>query len=380
MFRAENSVGMLKSIAMIAGLAILLWSLGLPSLRFADAASITDVSDTLSDSAPSAVSDHTISFAGPGAGPGVADSTTIVIDFNGFDSTGVTFADIDVSGSTQGALSLEASCTTEDASAAFAGEILTITLCGNGASFTNSETITILIGDNATGGAGNTQLTNPSAEGSYEIDFTSVGAADSGSTKVVILTAVTVTAAVDTIFTFTVAGTAAGSELSAGGETTTGSAASTSVSFGTLTDSAATSSAHLLSVATNASQGYVVTVQVDGALQSSTGADIDDLSNGDTPGAWPTLSPVLGTESTYGFWGVSSDDTGITSRGTQFVAGQFIGATTTPRAVMGHTGPANASGVGVGTTTVGYKVEISSLQEAGDDYTTTLTYVATPTF
>ena len=46
---------------------------------------------------------------------------------------------------------------------------------------------------------------------------------------------------------------------------------------------------------------------------------------------------------------------------------------------MGHTGPANAAGVGIGTTTVGYKIELSSLQEAGD-YTTTLTYVATPTF
>jgi hypothetical protein len=338
------------------------------------------VSDTLSDSAPSADADHTISFAGPGTGPGVADSTTIVIDFNGFDSTGVTFADIDVTGSTQGVLTLEASCTTEDASAAFAGEILTITLCGNGASFTNSETITILIGDNATGGAGNTQLANPAGEGSYLIDFTSVGAADSGATRVVILTAVTVSASVDTIFTFTVAGTAAGTELSAGGETSTGVAASTSVPFGTLTELAATSTAQLLTVSTNASNGYVVTVQVDGALLSSTGADIDNIEDADTPTNWAPPSPTLGVESTYGWWGISSDDISIASRGTQFVAGQFIGATTTPRAVMGNAGPANGVGVGVGTTTIGFKTEISALQEAGDDYSTTLTYVATPTF
>jgi hypothetical protein len=31
-------------------------------------------------------------------------------------------------------------------------------------------------------------------------------------------------------------------------------------------------------------------------------------------------------------------------------------------------------------TEVGYKIEITPLQEAADDYTTTLTYIATPTF
>lgn len=34
----------------------------------------------------------------------------------------------------------------------------------------------------------------------------------------------------------------------------------------------------------------------------------------------------------------------------------------------------------VGQTVVGFKIEVSSLQEAGDDYNTTLTYIATPSF
>ena len=106
MFRTENSVGMLKAIAMIAGLAILLWSLGLPSLRFADAANITSVSDRLTDSAPSAVSDHDVSFTIPSTGPGVANGQTIVINFTSFDSTGVDATDIDLSGSTFGAMLL----------------------------------------------------------------------------------------------------------------------------------------------------------------------------------------------------------------------------------------------------------------------------------
>lgn len=383
MFRTEQSVGMLKSIAMIAGLAILLWSLGLPSLRFADAANITSVSDTLSDSAPSALSDHTVSFTIPSTGPGVIDSDTIVINFTGFDSTGVTFSDIDLTGSTFGAMTLAADCTGADnASAVFAGSVLTITMCPtDGGTFVNSETVTLLIGDNATGGAANTQLANPSAEGSYKIDLTAVGAEDSGATQVVILTAVTVTAAVDTIFTFTVAGTAAGTLINS--QASDGATGSTTIPFGTLSALNATTSAQRLTVETNATNGYVVTVQVDGALQSSTGADIDDLSTGDTPTTWASpTSPTLGDESTYGWWGVTSDDTSITSRGgNQFADNLFIGATTSPREVMQHTGPALAtSGVGVGTTTVGYRVEISSLQEAGDDYSTTLTYVATPTF
>jgi len=48
--------------------------------------------------------------------------------------------------------------------------------------------------------------------------------------------------------------------------------------------------------------------------------------------------------------------------------------------VMSHDGPAAGAGVGIGTTTVGYKIEISALQEQGESYATTLTYIATPTF
>ena len=43
MYKTEKTVTLLKTIAIIAGLAILLWSLGLPALRFADAANITTV-------------------------------------------------------------------------------------------------------------------------------------------------------------------------------------------------------------------------------------------------------------------------------------------------------------------------------------------------
>jgi hypothetical protein len=66
--------------------------------------------------------------------------------------------------------------------------------------------------------------------------------------------------------------------------------------------------------------------------------------------------------------------------GDEFGANEFIGVSTTPRAIFAHDGPADGITTDVGSTTVAYKVEITALQEAADDYTATLTYIATPTF
>ena len=93
MHKTEKTVIVLKAIATVASLSIILWSLGLPSLRFADAANITDVSDILSDSAPSAVSNHTISFVTPS---GVANGDTVTINMpSGFDISIDLFTDVD---------------------------------------------------------------------------------------------------------------------------------------------------------------------------------------------------------------------------------------------------------------------------------------------
>ena len=47
---------------------------------------------------------------------------------------------------------------------------------------------------------------------------------------------------------------------------------------------------------------------------------------------------------------------------------------------MAHSGPSDGTTLGVGRATIGYQAQITALQEAGDDYSTTLTYIATPTF
>lgn len=381
MLKTEKTVILLKTIATVAGFAIILWSLGLPSLRFADAANITDVSDTLSDSAPSALSNHTISFVTP---TGVANGGTTTIAFPAGFTTISSIVATDIDFATTSDMTVGDDCTGSERVRAFdSGQNLVFVFCpGDGGSLAAGATTTIEIGTNATfGTTGTNRITNPAAEGSFEIGFT-VGASDAGWTRVVILSDVLVTAAVDTIFTFAVAGLPAGTAVN--GTTTTGSTGSTTIPFGTLTSGVATTTAQRLTVNTNASNGYVVTVQLDQALQSSTGADIDGFAQGsytNTPIAWAAPTNLVGSENTYGHWGITSDDDTTTrDAGDEFNANEWASASTSPRVVMSHTGPANGTGTGTGTTTVGYKVQIGGLQEAGDDYTATLTYVATPTF
>lgn len=383
MSRTNTTFGLLQAMAFVVGMAIILWSLGLPTFRFAEAANVRLVSDTLSDSAPSMPSNHTISFVTP---TGVANGESISINFSEgpFVLGAVAFDDVDVRDDGTD-LSVTAGCTGGEIGFATSTNVITLTFCvGQGASLPANGTTTIEIGTNATFGAtGNAQITNP-AVGSYEINITA-GASDSGATRVAIISPVVVTAAVDTSFTFTVAGIATGTVNQ---EPVTGTTTATSVPFGVLTAGSATTSAQQLSVSTNASYGFAVTVQVDQQLQSSSGADIDGFSNGAytvTPIAWTPPSANISDEKTWGHWGITTEDSSITSGLTDpfdsaGTGQRFVSASTTPVEVFRHNGPSDGTTAHIGRTKVGYKVEISPLQEAGDDYTATLTYVATPVF
>jgi hypothetical protein len=380
MKRASNAFSVLQATAAIVSLAIILWSLGLPSFRFAEAANVTTLSDTLSDSGPSVVSNHTIVFTTP---TGVAAGEDIVITFpdnaSDFDLSSIGAEDIDLASTSDYAVA-DGGAVTE--TWGVATTTFSITLTSGTAVLAPNATVTIEIGTNATfGGGSQTQIVNPTAIGggnSYEILIDAGSTPDSGSMRVVILPSVEVTATVDTIFTFTVAGVAGGED--ANGETTTGPSTATAIPFGKLQALTASTAAQLLTVNTNATNGFVVTVTTDGQLNSATGADIDGFVNGTyttVPTTWAAPTPVLGTESSYGHWGLTSDDADIT---TPMAASEFVSASTSPIEVFSNDGPTNGIGVGVGTTTVGYNVEISALQEAADDYTATLTYVATPVF
>lgn len=372
MHRTSNAFSVLQATAAIVTMAIILWSVGLPSFRIAEAANVTSFSDTLSTSEPGVVADHTIVFTTP---TGVTNTQTVTVSFadGPFVINSVTFNDISVSTSS-GSFTLAANCGgSEMAAASFSGTTLTIEMCsGDGGLIAPNGTTTIEIGTNA---GGTDQLTNP-AVGVYDIALTA-GPSDSGETSVAIVAVVTVTASVDTFFTFSVNGLAAGQTVN--GTTTGGATTGTQIPLGVLdpsTDVASTAAQELV-IETNARNGFTVTVQADGQLSSSNSADIDGFSNGSyatTPIPWAAPTASMGTESSYGHWGITSNDSDY------FASGQYVSASTTPVEIWTNTGPTNGTLAGVGLARVGYTVQVSELQEAANDYQAILTYVATPVF
>ena len=209
-------------------------------------------------------------------------------------------------------------------------------------------------------------------------------ASDTGSTRVAIVAVVTVNASVDTLFTFTVNSVAGGTLVNTA-DTTGGATTATTIPFGQLDAGTASTAAQSLVVSTNATNGFVVTVQADQQLSSPIGADIDGFIDGaytTTPTTWAAPSATAGQENEYGHWGLSSSDTTLTGGLSNLYSGGdlFVSASSTPVEVFRHNGPANGTGAGVGTANVIYKVQMSALQEAANDYTATLTYVATPVF
>lgn len=383
MHRTSNTFSVLQAIAATVAFALILWAMGVPSLRFAEAASVTDFSNTLSTSEPSVGSNHTIEFVSPN-GVGTTETITITFQTGAFDLSTIGPEDIDLleNGTPEGIGGSWSVSTTSD----------TISIQSNGlASIAGGATTTILVGLHATNGVDSpntpdSQIINPAA-GSYTIDVSVGSPADTGTTRVAIVDTVTVTASVDTQFSFTVGGVAGGEDVNTA-DSTGGSTTATTIPFGQLEIGTASTAAQDLTVVTNAANGFVVTVTADQQLTATNGADIDGFRNGGfdtTPTQWVVPSEIIGDEDTYGHWGLTSDDPTIgESLADLFNTGgggdRFVSASTTPVEVFRHTGPTDGTVTGEGTTRVGYKVEITALQEAATDYTATLTYVATPVF
>lgn len=378
-----------RVLAILVTTALLLMSLGFTKSAQAD--NVREFSDLITDSAPSVVANHTLDFIIPN---GVTTTESITITFptspDSFDLGTIGEDEIDLLldgvnetlGGGAGQWTIATTATT-----------IVITSNDGGATLPVNATTTIRIGTNAVSGAtGVGQIVNPATSNtSYEISVTAgtPGDLDIGATRVAIVDTVTVTATVDTQFDFSIFGVATGS--AANGTTTTGTSYPTLINFGDLNAWEPEVMAQRLSVETNARNGYVVTVEADGQLTSETGADIDSFEDGtddDTPKAWQPPANTILQENTYGHWGMTSTDGNLQGNGTNFLADQYITVSSSPRAIMAHNGPADGTtasgtatlGDGIGSTTVAYQVEISPLQEAADDYSAILTYIATPTF
>lgn len=378
-----------KYLAVLVALSMLATTIGfLTSVRNAQAANLTSLSDTLQDSDLGVRSNHTIQFNTP---TGVSSSQTMVVVFptaaSQFSSSsigGLLEDDVDfvvngVSASTTGACSGTFSVGFSTTTGAATSSV-TFTLC-SGYNIGAAATTTVRIGSNAVDfgtGDANRRVINPSSAGSYEINIRGTQA-DTGDLRVAIIDDVVVTANVDTSLTFTIAGLNNGTDVN--GTSTTATSTATTLAFGTLPVGSPVTMGQELTVATNARNGFVVTVVQDQNLLSSTGADIDlfvDANATATPSTWVAPSNSITNENTWGHIGLTSEDSDLNSDefGTALFAGNFDAA----RQVFSHTGPANGTTVDKGLTQVAYRIQITALQEAGDDYTNVLTYVATPTF
>jgi hypothetical protein len=358
-------------------LAMFLWATGLPAwLPFVQAAALVDISDTLSDSDLSATSDHAWAF-----------TTVAALDQN---DTMVFTLDPDSSGFTIGLLAVT-DVTAESG-------LNVVAACGGGtdeltmATTTTTITLTVCAGDTITAGAkaltfDNARITNPGSAGSrvMRVRTTNDGATtrDTADTRVAIIDDVTVTASVNTIFIFTVAGIAANSTINGDTATTSTTTSATAIGFETLYPNIAEVGAQTLTVETNAAGGFTVTVVQDQVLTSATGATIDNFINGANTASssnWQAPAGTLGSFNTYGHFGVTSEDDTLSGSGQIFGTALYAGNINTPREIFYHDGPADGSTADIGLTRVGYKIEIDSLQEAASDYTMQLTYVATPIF
>lgn len=375
MIRTSHTFSILQAIAVIVALTTILWFVGAPTLRFAQASTVTSFSDTLSDSAPSAVSNHTIEFVTPsGLDTGKVITITFPAGFTGIDT--LSFADIDIM-IDEVAVTLGADALGDTWGVHPSGQSIDIT--NDSVTIPAGATVVIKIGTNATDGIA--QITNPATATSYEVVI-NLGKNDIGSTRVTIADVVSKATSADTLFTFSVAGVVAATPVNTS-DVTNEATTATAVPFGELLADTAKTAAQTLVVNTNATNGFVVTVQAVQQLQSTNGAYINGFRNGGfdaTPIAWEGPERTPGNENEYGHWGLSSADTTLTAGLSDLYTGgnNFVAASTTPIEVFRHNGPTDGSGAGQGTTEVIYKVEVSALQEAAIDYTAILTYIATP--
>ncbi len=375
-----------RYIAIITALALLAWTLGLPAwIHNASAANVATFSDTLSDSDLGVSAQHDILFVTSNAMNG-DEAFRIYFDESGSNFDFSTLTDADLIASSTGFTAVN-TCT------AATNEIdLSV-----GSNYIQGNVCT---GDTIPAGqigiqVGSTNfLGNPSTAGSYVIslqgyDAGSGAIADSGDTRVAIIDDVTVTASVDTIFTFSINAVNAGVTVNDDATVTSGTSTATSVPFGTISPGTPKLMAQELRVDTNAYNGFAVTVQADQTLTAGNGATIDEFIDGSAVASttlWTSPAGTMGSPDTYGHWGVTSDDNEVSGAsstqwgiGESAYRGDFVG---NPVEIFYHNTPVESStaGIGVGSTTVAYKVEITALQEAAKDYTATLTYIATPVF
>ena len=391
-------------IALVLTVALLAWTFALPAILKAQHDTIQpgplELQIILSDSAPGMTATHTISFKiATGTIPtfGSGDTLTIAYQEAGEAASSTTNnANFDVGEAALVSVEVGEADQTGDWSIENEDGEITFIL-GEEGSLAEQDVVNIVVSN----------IVNPNYDGGFEehdplwattheVWFTlddSEGAYPTTKTRVAIIPAVTMTAAIDTVFEFSVAGLAESTPIN--GVQTTHASTPTALDFGTLSPGEDKLLGHELQVATNASNGFIVTIQETQELTSSLGERIHRFANTapgdvgqDVPVPWTAPTAQLDDYKTYGHYGITTDDAGLDevtdendANFTDGEEGGYIGNFhQEPRVIFGHHGPTDAGTQNTGLAKVGVRIEVSSLQPAGDDYTNTLVYVATPTF
>lgn len=264
-----------------------------------------------------------------------------------------------------------------------------VTGIGVGGTSIAGSTITYTVTSPASVGVGTTvamtfnAITNPStADTTSFVRVTSKtgGAAtiDSATVAFAVLTStsIAVTASVDPTLTFTV--TAANTGTVNGASINVGSSAN-AILFGTLSSGSTKIAAHDLSVTTNASNGYTVTVKALAGPPLSEAGGVENIDTftgtNDTPTTWSSPAGTSKSVNT-GFFGYTTNDTSLgTGTAARFNSNKWAGTTTSALEVA-------YSSVGVGSsevTRVGWQAEVNAYQPQGA-YSGTVVLVATPTY
>jgi len=347
-------------------IAVMIYSLvavyGLVPL--ATAASLNDAKATLSDSDISATATTTITF--------VTSNELVATDYY---EVIVPKGPPGFSNMVAGNITCPDAATTTRVLDSTGEHVITCTVNALATSTAGAKTMTIV------------NATNPGIAGDYSIDIATKHAGgaeiENAQVKVFIIDDVTVTASVPATLTFTVNGLDFADTVN--GVSITATSTATTTPFGTLSTAASSTVGQELTVATNATDGYKVTVFQNQELTSAGSANINSFNNSPngtgstTATTWASPAGTLDQTFTYGHMGLTSDDTSL-STGNDFGGTKYKGLNATdPMEIMYHDHPANATITGVGIARVAYTAQISALQEAGD-YTNTLTYVCTPQF
>lgn len=180
---------------------------------------------------------------------------------------------------------------------------------------------------------------------------------------------VIVTAEIESQLTFNINPVSSGQLVN--GETTNIGTTSNLIDFGTFTTDGDRVGAHDLVISTNATDGYVTTIEFDQSLASASNYIPDFPATNTNPITW-IAPPGSGTNGYFGY--TTNDNTLLTTPVNRFEGGKWSGFSTVPYEVAYDSDPVENQ-----TTRVGYRLNLLNGQDIGT-YTTRIKYICTPTY